>query len=474
MKKVGFHWILVLGFLWAMVITTPAWAAYSSHQNDQDINNFLAVYPFARSTKLDDCSLCHPGGSITIGNKTTTYGSCDYCHIAYGLQAPHGQIPLNGYAQAYKDAGRSPDALRNIEGVDSDGDSYSNLTEIRAISFPGSNQDHPGLVAAPAVVMNFERILRLPDYGEFVLYNASKSTDFYATYRGVKMSDLLKHIRLLPGATRVTVFAPDGFSKTFPIDAADPQTNPAAIQYDVIGPYPHGYYYGGLDFVQYEYDPAYPYDNGYRIPDNLHMLLGYMREGDLLTKGKLIPDPQNSTRLVLDGEGPYRLIVPQKIAGSPDRPCLTPPLPAVGDGFDCDQNKDHNAGFSVRSVSAIRVEPLPSGTTDFNWIEGGWNLVDKGRLVIYGAISPRTYWIWGKVADGEGRPVSDVQISFGLISLGQVGGDISSSKGTFKKDLPEGEYIAIPSKPGFAFEPESIKFHLSQMGYRMEFTAYVP
>jgi hypothetical protein len=44
--------------------------------------------------------------------------------------------------------------------------------------------------------------------------------------------------------------------------------------------------------------------------------------------------------------------------------------------------------------------------------------------------------------------------------------------GTFRKDLPEGEYIAIPSKQGYAFEPESIKFHLSQMGYRMEFTAY--
>jgi hypothetical protein len=59
-----------------------------------------------------------------------------------------------------------------------------------------------------------------------------------------------------------------------------------------------------------------------------------------------------------------------------------------------------------------------------------------------------------------------------LVSLGQVGGDISSSMGTFKGDLPEGEYIAIPSKQGYAFEPESIKFHLSQMGYRMQFTAY--
>ena len=82
------------------------------------------------------------------------------------------------------------------------------------------------------------------------------------------------------------------------------------------------------------------------------------------------------------------------------------------------------------------------------------------------------YWVWGNVADSKGKPVRDVQISFGLISLGQVGGDASSSMGTFRKDLPEGEYIAIPSKQGYAFEPESIKFHLFQMGYRMEFTAY--
>jgi hypothetical protein len=196
------------------------------------------------------------------------------------------------------------------------------------------------------------------------------------------------------------------------------------------------------------------------------MLLAYLRDGDLLTPGKI-----NPSTLKLDGEGPYRLIPPQKIAGNPDRPSTGTPVDP-DDGFNYGATNDHNAGFSARTVAAIRVEPLPSGTTDFNWYEGGWNLVDKAKLVIYGAISPKTYWVWGKVANDHGSPVSDVQISFGLISLGQVGGDVSSSKGIFKKDLPEGEYIAIPSKPGYAFEPESIKFRLSPMGYKMEFTAY--
>jgi hypothetical protein len=455
MKKVGFYWILVLGFLWAMVMTTPALAAYSSHQNDQDVNNFLTVYPFAKSTKLDDCALCHPG------SPNGKSGSCDYCHKTYGLDGS-GTVPMNSYGQDYKAFGRSQAAFGVIDfqNKDSDGDGKTNLEEIQALAFPGDPKDYPGLVSAPAIGVNLERILKLPDYSEFLLLNASKSQDFYARYRGVKIMDLLKYAGARKEATHITVFSPDGFSQKFPINAP---SDPTDLPYNVMGPYPYGTYYGGLDFVDYSFIPNH-IDYGDRIPDRLYMLLAYLRDGDPLTPGKI-----NPTTLKLDGEGPYRLIPPQKTAGSPDRPSTATP---VGDGWDYGANNDHNAGFSARTVAAIRVEPLPVGTTDFNWYEGGWNLVDKAKLVIYGAISPRTYWVWGKVADSEGKPVPDVQISFGLISLGQVGGNASSSKGTFKTDLPEGEYIAIPSKPGYAFEPESIKFQLSQAGYRMEFTAY--
>jgi hypothetical protein len=463
MKKVGFYWILVLGLLWTITMTIPAWAAYSSHQNDQDINNFQTAYPFAKSTKLDDCSLCHPGSG--------TSGSCDYCHKTYKLQPPHGQVPLNLFGQAYKNPGgaipgRTVDALRAIENADSDGDGKTNLEEIQALAFPGDPNDYPGLVSAPVIGLNLERILKLPDYSEFLLLNASKSQDFYARYRGVKIMDLLKLAGARKEATHITVFSPDGFSQKFPINAP---TDPKDLPYNVMGPYPYGTYYGGLDFVDYAFIPNC-LDDGDRIPDRLFMLLAYLRDGDPLTIGKLVPDPNKPGTLKLDGEGPYRLIPPQKIAGGPDRPSAASVNP--DDGWNYKADADHNAGFSARTVAAIRVEPLPVGTTDFNWYEGGWNLVDKAKLVIYGAISPKTYWVWGKVADDHGGPVADVQISFGLISLGQVGGDVSSSKGTFKKDLPEGEYIAIPSKPGYAFEPESIKFHLSQTGYKMEFTAY--
>ena len=188
------------------------------------------------------------------------------------------------------------------------------------------------------------------------------------------------------------------------------------------------------------------------------MLLGYLRDGDPLTKGKLVPDPANPARLVLDGEGPYRLINPQKIAGRPDRPSTGDP---VGDGLDYDSNKDHNAGSSIRSVAAIRVEPLPAGTTDFKWTDGGWNLVDQSKLVIYGAIDPRTYPVEGKVLDSKGKPVTDVKLTFGLLSLGQAGEAMTQRFGKFRADLPAGEYTVVPSKEGCTFTPESSSISIS-------------
>ena len=457
MKKAILLWILGVGVLWIAGGTLPALAAYSAHQNDSDINNFLTLYPFTVPSKLNDCLLCHPGGTITTNGKTSSYGSCDYCHNTYGIQPPHGTVPLNPYGLAYKNAGRNQSALQAIEPLDSDGDGFGNLVEIKSLTFPGDPKDYPGLTPAPAVSMNMERILNLKGYCQFMLNNASKSTDWYARYCGARISDLLNQLHMSSAATQITVFAPDGFSKAFPIESS--------TQYNVKGPYPNGYYYGGLDFVQYGYDPGYP--NGYKIPDKLYMLLGYLRDGDPLTIGMLAPDPNNPGSLVLNGEGPYRLIVPQMVGGGPDRPSTANP---VGDGWDYDANKDHNAGFSVRSVSAIRVEPLPAGTTDFNWNEGGWNLVDQGRLAIYGAIDPHTYPVSGKILDPKGNPIPGVKLSFGLQNLGQVGSTTSDGSGKFKTTLPLGEYVMIPAKDGYAFDPASVTFSLTEKGYKMDFT----
>ena len=463
MQRKKFWGIFISAVVLAGFLATLGLAAYSSHQNDKDVQAFLAVYPFAKGTKLDDCSLCHPGGSITQGTKTTYYGSCDYCHITYGLTPPHGQVPLNSYGQAYEDAGRNEDAIRAIEGFNSDGDGYDNLAEIRGLFYPGDANDYPGLKPAPTVVMNLERILELPSHSQFMLNNATKQLkDDYARYDGVKIKDLLQSLRMSRKATQITVYAPDGFSKAFPIDAPDPQTAPN-FQYDVMGPYPKGYYYGGLDFVNYAFDPGYPHEDGYPIPDKLYMLFGYLREGDPLDKGRLVPDPGNPGRLVLEGEGPYRLIVPQKVAGGPDRSSTNDP---TNDKWKYNSNNDHNAGASVRSIAAIKVDPLPSGTTDFRWNEGGWNLVDKGRVVIYGAIDPCDFPVIGKIKDNNGKAIQEVNVSVGLLSLGQIQQAISDKYGRFHVDLPAGEYILIPSKEGYTFDPGSISIQISGKGGR--------
>jgi hypothetical protein len=51
-------------------------------------------------------------------------------------------------------------------------------------------------------------------------------------------------------------------------------------------------------------------------------------------------------------------------------------------------NWDHNAGYSSRSATIIKVEPLPPGTTDINVFEAGWDLLDEGKVVVYGALEP--------------------------------------------------------------------------------------
>ena len=95
-------------------------------------------------------------------------------------------------------------------------------------SRPSPFRETPAIIPAWFLLqrsgLNLERLLKLPDYSEFLFLNASKSQDFYARYRGVRVMDLLKYAGVSKNATQITVFAPDGYSMVFPIDAPDPQT----------------------------------------------------------------------------------------------------------------------------------------------------------------------------------------------------------------------------------------------------------
>jgi hypothetical protein len=371
----------------AMVLVSftgyASFAAYN-HLGDTDSANFRSVHPDKVGTKLDSCALCHSGGQSSSG---TMMGSCQWCHYKYGYTAPHGNIldTLNPYGKDYLASGRNTSAIQTIATFDSDGDGYKNAVEIAAVRYPGDPNDDPTKVPAPVRVFTREQLEQMPQHSQFLPMNASKSTDFYAQYTGVPMGDLLDEAAILPSAMDIYVSAPDGFGQPHPLY---PDLNPSL--YHVWGDYPAAtFYYDSLadialnpgGWCDYSAPSAIGRSDGDPIfnPDGLKLLLAIKRDGQYLTPGVL--NPQNK----LDGEGPFRVVPPQKLPGPPDQrsTASNPSLP-----WPYDKNADHNAGFSSRSVTIIKVGPLPEGTTDIDTLEAGWDYVDEGKIIVYGAIDP--------------------------------------------------------------------------------------
>ena len=370
------------------VLGSSGYAAYH-HMGEIDSGIFVGTYPETADTKLDSCTLCHTGGSYVNpkDGKTVTLGSCQWCHYSYGYDAS-GNIDatLNAYGLAYKSKGRSSAALGAIEDTDSDGDGYANKIEIAALRFPGDKNDDPSKVPAPFKVYSREQLECLPQHTQFLLMNAHKSTDFYAEYVGVAMADLLKSAGILPSALNIKVFAPDGFSQFHPLD---PDQNP--LFYHVIGDYPPAvYHYSDQADVQKNQtdgwvDYTSPFGIGFKNGDSienedgLKLMLAFYRDAEYLDPGVLTP--QNK----LDGEGPFRVVPPQKVPGPPDQRSTAGNQSVI---WPFDANADHNAGYSTRSATIIKVDPLPEGTTDIDTLEAGWKYVDEGKIVVYGAIDP--------------------------------------------------------------------------------------
>lgn len=100
----GFGVLLVLVALAA----PPGLVAFPSSPGQ-----FTSTYPNTAGTKLDGCITCH---------------------------ASNSGGPLNAYGSAVSAAGF---AYAAIEALDSDGDTYSNIDEINALTFPGNPNDFP-------------------------------------------------------------------------------------------------------------------------------------------------------------------------------------------------------------------------------------------------------------------------------------------------------------------------------------------
>ena len=368
----------VMGIVGLALGAICIFAAYH-HQGERDSGNFLQAYPGQAGGKLDQCALCHSGGQLEKKGMNGAVGSCQWCHFKYGYDMK-GDLAatLNAYGRDYLQAGRSAAAVAAIAGFDSDGDGFSNRDEIAAGRFPGNAGDDPRKTPAPMRIYTRSQLEALPQHSQFLLQNAAKSEDAYAEFSGVPMETLLRDAGIQAAATGITVFAPDGWSQYYPLQqVADP------AMYPVFAVYPPAEYYFSPQAAAW-CDYGAPSCSGrkpgeiIRVPGGLRMLLALKREGRPLAAAVLNKDNK------LDGEGPYRVIVPQKAPSPPDRSSKDGGKeglwPYRGDW-------DHNAGASTRSVTIIRVEPLPPGTTDIDGSEAGWKYIAEEKIVIYGAIA---------------------------------------------------------------------------------------
>ena len=379
--------IAAMAFGWTVFATATQTEvqsrAYVGHENDRDIHNFIRQYPKTAGTRLDDCQTCHRSG-IAGTDTERVFSPCGYCHLVqYPSTRYKTGIPrnvgdtLNAYGAAYKRAGRSLEAIAAIAKLDSDEDHSPNSDEIADLRYPGDAASKPGQPLAFAVTLGLDDIGRIRRQTQFMLMNTSSEPfDDYVAYSGVRVRDLLEAAKVdLKEAVGITVFAPDGYSTDYSID-------------DITGPFPKGFFYADpraiedkdRAFVQYPGSIPAGVADGKEVPDVPWLLLAFERDGKPL-------EAAHYEKGRLAGEGPYRLVSPQRnVTGDsskPGRPDRSVTAKVFGDGWDFNKELDHNAGFSVRAATVIRVNPMPKGLEEYDW-KNGWPLVDGRKIVIFG------------------------------------------------------------------------------------------
>jgi hypothetical protein len=226
-----------------------------------------------------------------------------------------------------------------------------------------------------------------------MLMNTTKSGDYYTEYSGVILQDLLNKAGIVSTASKITVYAPDGYSQGHPLDDSSTNTGAAYAPF-VNGAYPPATYYYNVEadkkktsngWCNYSSLGNKARNNGDAINVNggLRLLLALQADGTDLVPGKLGSD----NKLLANSEGPYRVVTPQKFVNAPDQASTATNQTVV---WPYVASWDHNAGYSSKSATIIKVEPLPAGTTDINVYEAGWNYIDQEKLVIYGALDGPT------------------------------------------------------------------------------------
>jgi hypothetical protein len=390
MRKV----ILFIGIIAILAVFASFVEAAYHHEGERDSEKFLAAFPDKVGTKLDHCALCHSGGQYeSKPGRWVILGSCQWCHYSYGYDGA-GDIAetMNPYGTAFKAAGRNTEAITAIDDQDSDGDGYSNKDEIQANRYPGDPNDDPSKVTSPYRIYTKAQLEAMNQHTQFLIMNTSRSGDFYAEYTGVPMKDLLDDAGILTGtATGILVYAPDGWYQSHPLDYDQDiemyhvygnmpgetyQYPPATFYYDLEADQDENPNYGWCDYSAPSCSGR-SHGDAIFVEGGLKAILALKREGADMDPGVL--DDENS----LDGEGPFRVVVPQKIVGPPDQSSRSDNQDVI---WPYNEDGDHNAGSCSRSATIIKVEPLPAGTTDINFLEAGWSYVDQEKIVVYGAI----------------------------------------------------------------------------------------
>jgi hypothetical protein len=123
-RGVSYHTILIVtGALLLLAVMISLTKPQVGSAAPADLGSAVAKYPSLSGTSLQSCDLCH----------TASLPS------------------LNPYGAAYKSKGRNTAAFGSIENLDSDGDGFSNIQEINALTFPGNPSSKPAAPTATNV-----------------------------------------------------------------------------------------------------------------------------------------------------------------------------------------------------------------------------------------------------------------------------------------------------------------------------------
>ncbi len=362
------------------VLVATAYSAYKGHANDADVNALLSAYPALKSTATDSCATCHKSGNVPDAAKQGRMrreNHCGYCHTINVQGKRDIKETLNRYGVEYLAAGRNAGAVKALAGKDSDGDGFSNDAEFVKGTNPGDISSNPPAPIAPSRIYTSPEIRKLsPVVAATVFLNTShnKAGDFYNHYRGNAVYEMLKAAGLSDKAESVDFISLDGYEGSFTIEelkASWPQAKPVlGLEKTQANPC------GWVNYNVPGLDAKKP------LP-HVRTLLAFEENRKKIETARM--DPETGK---IRGTGPFRLVVPQFKTSLPDLPqyaeksCQDKAAPEHR--FNADY--DHNGGRSSFSIIAIRVNPLPPGTRDFEWEKVRDQFVAEEKLAIFGAL----------------------------------------------------------------------------------------